>query len=543
MNGLSLVNGEPLPNSDSDKIFNAFNNILVILNENDALSETPIDIKPINVITGLDAGTQYIIPGGFIDSNFEISYLPTAIEILPAELTVTTGDTSLTYGDVIPEFTGSINGLRLGDTAAEIFPEGLIYSVGCSTCNVVDSPYSITATSETNNGNYTISYENTGLLTVNPFNITISANDATITYGQQESLGFTINVSPDILPYEETTEDILGNFTYTPENGCTDATVIEIIPSINNPNYNINLENGSLTISATSLQVAIGTLIINEGDPIPTNFTTTVTGLVCDDQAPILTDFIIMDQNGTTVNGILAPGEYTVSTDLAILEGYDNYNLSLQTGTLFVSPMVGCNDRIKASDICQSPATLSDYPQITTKLRFEYTNPLSVPVFIENGPNNILKGNAFYMGTLPEVFLPGVHSFDIYTDGRRLQWEVITNGCNSASKSANGSNANPCGTSFSFDMSSIEQTQTETSATSTVYPNPVSNYVTLNLKESIQPTELSVFNETGQLLLFREISPAEGQLIEIDLTSFDKGMLFFRVENEGEPTYIKVLKN
>ena len=92
-------------------------------------------------------------------------------------------------------------------------------------------------------------------------------------------------------------------------------------------------------------------------------------------------------------------------------------------------------------------------------------------------------------------------------------------------------------------MSSIEQTQTETSATSTVYPNPVSNYVTLNLKESIQPTELSVFNETGQLLLFREISPAEGQLIEIDLTSFDKGMLFFRVENEGEPTYIKVLKN
>jgi hypothetical protein len=177
-------------------------------------------------------------------------------------------------------------------------------------------------------------------------------------------------------------------------------------------------------------------------------------------------------------------------------------------------------------------------------LRFEYTNSLSVPVFITNGPNNILKGNAFFVGDLPEVFLPGVHTFDIYTDGRRLQWEVITNGCSSASKSANGSNANPCeATSLMVDMSSFTNDNIESRPTSKVYPNPVSDYVTLLLKESNLPTALSVFNEAGQNLLYRTISPTEGQSIEIDLTSFDKGLLIFRLDNDGEVTYIKVLKD
>ena len=92
-------------------------------------------------------------------------------------------------------------------------------------------------------------------------------------------------------------------------------------------------------------------------------------------------------------------------------------------------------------------------------------------------------------------------------------------------------------------MSSFSNDNLDSQPTSTVYPNPVSNYVTLQLKESSETTQLGVFNETGQLLLSREISPAEGQNIEIDLTSFEKGILFFRIENEGEASYLKVLKN
>ena len=118
------------------------------------------------------------------------------------------------------------------------------------------------------------------------------------------------------------------------------------------------------------------------------------------------------------------------------------------------------------------------------------------------------------------------------------------NGCSSPSKSANGSNANPCeATTLLVDMSSFSNDDIESQPTSTVYPNPVSNYVTLQLKESIEATQLGVFNETGQLLLSRNISPVEGENIQIDLTSFEKGILFFRLENEGEASYIKVLKN
>lgn len=35
-----------------------------------------LDEKLINVITGLDAGTQLIIPGGFINDNLVLSYKP-----------------------------------------------------------------------------------------------------------------------------------------------------------------------------------------------------------------------------------------------------------------------------------------------------------------------------------------------------------------------------------------------------------------------------------------------------------------------------------
>jgi hypothetical protein len=346
-----------------------------------------------------------------------------------------------------------------------------------------------------------------------------------------------------MLPYEETIQNVLGDFAYTPSTGCTDVEIIEIITSSPNTNYNITLENGALAISATPLAISVGTRIINEGDPVPANFDTTVTGLVCNDPAPVFTSFVVKNLIGTVVSGILAPGEYSVSADISNLQGYENYDITLQPGKLFVSPIVGCNKRIKASDICKSPASLSGFPQITTKLRFEYTNSLNVPIFIEKGSKNLLKGNAFFVGNVPEVFLPGVHTFEIYTDGRRLQWEVITNGCSSPSKSANGSNANPCGTSLSFDMSSIEESLTTSTISNAVYPNPVSNYVTLKLKENNHSTGLSVFNESGQFLFKRDISPSEGLDIEIDLSSFNKGLYFFRVTSNNETNYIRVLKN
>ena len=95
-------------------------------------------------------------------------------------------------------------------------------------------------------------------------------------------------------------------------------------------------------------------------------------------------DFVIKDKNGHIQTGNCLAGEYLVYADISSLVGYENYNITQIPGELFVNPSVGCNNRIRASDLCSSSFTMADRPEITTKLLFEYTNKLDVPIFIPN---------------------------------------------------------------------------------------------------------------------------------------------------------------
>ena len=58
-------------------------------------------ISPVTFITGLTAGTQYIVPGGLINDQLVIDYKSAPLVINPAPLTVTVEDTSVTYGDTL----------------------------------------------------------------------------------------------------------------------------------------------------------------------------------------------------------------------------------------------------------------------------------------------------------------------------------------------------------------------------------------------------------------------------------------------------------
>ncbi len=257
------------------------------------------------------------------------------------------------------------------------------------------------------------------------------------------------------MPYSETVSGILGDLTFTPDNACTQDDTISVSPELQVDNYNFSYNPGNLIIEKAALTLEIGSSFISAGDAIPTNFEIVVNGLVCDDVAPNISS-IVKDENGDVQTGSLDGGTYEVFADLS---SYNNYTITQIPGSLFVNPVVGCNDRIKASGLCQSPATLTGNPSVISLLRFEYTNKLDVPIFIPNGPNNRLKGNAQFVGSPPELFLPGTHTFDIYTK----QWEVITQGCSSASKSANGSNADPCdeATTASRNASETETSESD----------------------------------------------------------------------------------
>ncbi|MGB5364203.1 MAG: T9SS type A sorting domain-containing protein, partial [Aureibaculum sp.] len=342
---------------------------------------------------------------------------------------------------------------------------------------------------------------------------------------------------------------------------CTDFSVIMVSPEIQPDNYNITYQAGSLTIEKADLIIEVSSSFITEGDLTPTNFSIVTTGLVCEDEPPVISNFVVTDEGGTIQTGNLAGGSYNVNADLSTLTGYDNYNITQTAGILFVNPVVGCNDRIKASGICQSPATLAGQPEITTRLQFEYTNGLDVPIFIPNGPKNILKGNAFFVGSPPELFLPGTHTYDIYTNGGRLQWEVKTQGCTSASKSANGSNADPCNvdtTTSRVDNTTVPSSNmniieadinlntvpliTDITEETRIFPNPAGDIINLLVAERTGLARLIIFDHTGRALFKREYELDASSNFQIDISEFNPGILLFSYEHNGKRSVFIIVK-
>jgi filamentous hemagglutinin family protein len=123
---------------------------------------------------------------GFVATNYTITYLNGALTVTPAPLTITANDATKVYGQAITlaptafTTTALVNGETVG-TVTEVSP-GTV-----ATAPVAGSPYAITPSDATGGtftpGNYTIDYVN-GVLTVTPTPLTITANDASKTYGQ-----------------------------------------------------------------------------------------------------------------------------------------------------------------------------------------------------------------------------------------------------------------------------------------------------------------------------------------------------------------------
>ena len=310
-------------------------------------------------------------------------------------------------------------------------------------------------------------------------------------------------------------------------------------------NYNVTYVEGDLTVENAELNIIVsGTSYIDQGDPIPDTFGVTVEGLECNDPTPFINNFTIVDASGNPVTGDLAEGVYDVIADLSDLSGYEFYNINQTPGKIYVNPSVGCNERIQTSDLCQSPANLQAEPRITTLLRFTYNNRTDVPIYVPRGRDNQLKGNAYFVGDLPELFLPGEHIFEIYTDGRKLQWEIRTPGCGSVSKSPSGSNASPCGTSLTSNSVEVDSFNRELDANAPkAYPNPATDYLTLFVGDMAGDVRVTVFDEVGRQLMARDYT-AEGQdEVYLDISALKEGILMIRTENQGESTVFRIIKN
>ena len=275
------------------------------------------------------AGTYPIVPA-LVDptlklGNYAVTSNNGTLTVTSAVLTVTAANASRFYGDPNPVFSGTITGLKNGDTISATY---------ASTANATSAPgtYAIVPTL-VDPGNQAVNYTvviNNGVLTVNPAPLTAAAANATRAYGSANP------VFSGTLTGLKNGDAITATYT-----SATDATsnvgTYPITPVLSDPtnklsNYAVTLTNGTLTVTSVPLTVTAANASRAFGDSNPT-FTGTITGILNGDN--------ITATYASVADATSPAGTYPIVPTLADPTGkLGNYSVTSTNGTLTVTSAV-----------------------------------------------------------------------------------------------------------------------------------------------------------------------------------------------------------
>ena len=482
-----------------------------------------------------DAGSYPITASGALDANYVITYIDGTLTVSPVALTILADDKSKDYGASLPALTVTYTGLVNGDTQAATLPSVMTAATRSSDAGT----YSIAASGAID-ANYVITYVD-GTLAVNPVPLNITANNKTKDYGAELpelTVSYDGLVNGDLQP--STPPSISTTAT---ANSAVDTYPITASGAADE-NYNISYIDGVLSITPRIVTILIDNVAIAEGEDEP-EYTATVTNLPPQfDNSDAYTDLIV---DGYEPDRLIGP------YDIIPIGISSNYVVTaVDTGTLYVNPIVGCNDKIQASGLCKIeldlPVEINGvlYDRI---LRFEYTNPNPVPIFIPLGPDNLFfgKGNNDPVyepvdGPVPpEIFLEGVHTFDLYSNGTDIQWKVTTLGCNNFSKSSNGANANNCSEAAPF-MEAFDEEKTFEGSTK-VYPNPVQDRLTIHMAHEIrsEDIEIEVMDIAGRVIHVEKSEVSRGLKYQLNTSQIIQGVYFIHIRSKSIKEVFKVI--
>ena len=296
------------------------------------------------------AGSPYAITasnatgGTFNPGNYSITYANGVLTIAPAPLTVTANNASKTYGQTTT-FTGSefsANGLKNGETVGSV----ALNSAGApATAGIAGSPYAVTASNATggtfNPGNYSITYAN-GVLTIAPAPLTVTANNASKTYGQTTTFTgseFTANG----LKNGETVGSVNLSSAGTPASAGVAGSPYAVTASnatggtFNPGNYSITYANGVLTIAPAPLTVTANNAAKTYGQT--TTFTGsefTANGIKNGETVGSAT----LNTAGAAATAGVAGSPYAITVSNAASGTFNpgNYSITYVNGTLTIAP-------------------------------------------------------------------------------------------------------------------------------------------------------------------------------------------------------------
>jgi hypothetical protein len=174
---LALVNGQLQPLINNFDVSGPNNNAktLVLVDQDDiSLQSGGVGgMFSMNMITGLDAGTQTLIPGGFVNENFEVTYGLGQVEILQAPIVAKANDTTKTYGDANPAFRISYSGFAYNENQNNLTPP-IVSTTATDNSGVGSYPITL---SGGNSVNYSFGLYLPGTLTIGKKTLTVTADN------------------------------------------------------------------------------------------------------------------------------------------------------------------------------------------------------------------------------------------------------------------------------------------------------------------------------------------------------------------------------
>ncbi|MEA1671883.1 MBG domain-containing protein [Nitrospirillum sp. BR 11163] len=296
---------------------------------------------------GTNAGSYTLTPGGLISANYDISYVAGTLTVNKAALTVTANNATVTYGQA-PTLGASYSGFVNGETASVLGGSLTVSGAGTNAGGYTLTPGGLTS------ANYDISYV-AGTLTVNKAALTVTATNATVTYGQAPTLGasysgFVNGERASVLGGTLTVSGVgtnAGSYTLTP-GGLTSA------------NYDISYVAGTLTVNRAPLTVTANDVTIAFGGTPA--YSARYNGFVNGETAAVLGGSLVYNGGGT------AAGTYTI-TPGGLTSG--NYLISYASGTLTVQA-----DTSPPVVLPEVPSSTHFVDQPSGKVPFTPTQPL-----------------------------------------------------------------------------------------------------------------------------------------------------------------------
>lgn len=295
-----------------------------VLGENESVLTGTLSLSTTATATS-PAGSYPITASGLSSSNYTILFVPGALTVNPAPLTITADDQTRVYGAADPAFTSTPTGLVNGETAAVITGTPLYTTTATATSSPGGYPISVSGLSA---ANYTITYQ-TGTLTVTQRPLTIAADNQSRPYG---SANPTLTASYSGFATGEDETDLTGTLSIsTAADAASGAGTYPITASgYSSVSYAISYAPGTLTVTPAALTITADSASRTYGAANPA-FSATYTGFVEGEDETVLTGSLSLT---TTATATSPAGTYPITAgDLTS----SNYTITFVDGTLTVN--------------------------------------------------------------------------------------------------------------------------------------------------------------------------------------------------------------